>query len=102
MNFIPDWESEIANQSGLKFVRKLMLLRKNKISLEKKTVSLTDFYQASRNPVRKKKLNKTKVVIQNLAIKCYHEFHVKSHKVLEKLILAAPFLLLTKVIFGPM
>ena len=36
-------------------------------------------------------------MIQNSAIKCYHEFHVRSRKDLEMLILAAHFLLLTKV-----
>ena len=54
MNFIPDWESEIANQSGLKFVRKLMLLRKNKISLEKKN-SFTDGFLSSESKSSKKK-----------------------------------------------
>ena len=39
-----------------------------------------------------------KVVIQNSAIKGNHEFHVKLHKYLEMLILAAPILLLTWVI----
>ena len=57
-----------------------MLLRKNESSLEKKTVSLKDFFQESRNPVRKRKVYKTKVVIQNSAIKCYQEFYVSSHK----------------------
>ena len=50
-----------------------MLLRKNESSLEKKTVY------------------KVKVVMQNSANKCYHEFHVRSHKDFEILTLAAPF-----------
>ena len=58
------------------------------------------FFQESQNPVRKRKGCKTKLVIQNSAIKFCHEFHVRSHKDLEMLILAAPFLflLLTKVV----
>ena len=39
-----------------------------------------------------------KVVIQNSAIKYYHEFLLRSHKNLEMLILAACFLLLTMII----
>ena len=81
-----------------KFVKKLILLRKNKSSLEKKTVLLKDFFQASRNPIRKRKVSKTEVVIQSLTIKCYDELHLSSHKDLEMLILAAPFLLLMKMI----
>ena len=59
-----------------------MLLRKNESFLEKKqfhwsfTVSQ---FQTSRNPVRKRKVYKTMLVIQNSAIKCYHEFRVRSH-----------------------
>ena len=37
-------------------------------------------------------------MIQSLAIKCYHEFHLSSLKDLEMLILAAPFFLLLKII----
>ena len=74
-----------------------MLLGKKESSL-RKTVSLKNIFQACQNPVRKRKVYKTKVMIQNSAIKCYHEFHVRSHKDLETLILEAPFLLLTKVI----
>ena len=40
----------------------------------------------------------TKVVVENSAIKFYHELHLRSHKDLEILILAAPFFLNTKVI----
>ena len=36
------------------------------------------FFQTSGNPVRKRKVYKVKVVIQNSVIKGYHEFHVKS------------------------
>ena len=57
-----------------------MLLCKNKSSIEKKTVSLKDVFQASQYPVRKGKVYEVKVVTQNSAIKCYHEFHVRSHK----------------------
>ena len=77
--------------SPYKFVRKLMLVYKS-------DTEAFFFFHAIRNPVRKRKVYKTKVVIQNSAIKCYHEFHVRSHKDLETLILEAPFLLLTKVI----
>ena len=84
--------------SADKFYRKLMLLRKSESSLEQKLVSLNDIFQASRNPVRKRKIYKEKIVIQNSAPKCYHELHLRSGKYLEILILAAPFLLLTKII----
>ena len=46
----------------------------------------------------KKVVYKAKVVVQNSAIKCYHEFHLRPRKDLEILIFAAPFLLLTKLI----
>ena len=72
-----------------------MLLHKNESSLEKQQFHDRIFFQPNRNPVRKRKVCKTKVVIQNSSIKCYHEFHVRS---LGMLILAALFLLLTKVI----
>ena len=76
-----------------------MLLRKSESSLEKRTVSLKDFFfQASRNPVRKTKVYKTKEVIQNSPTKCYHESHLRLHKDLEMLILVASFLLLKKVV----
>ena len=99
INFIPDWESEIVNQSGLKthLSENLDYCAKMR-AFQKKIFSLKDFFQAIRNTVRKRILvYKTQAVIQNLAIKCYHEFHLKPHD-LEILILAAPFLLLTKVI----
>ena len=63
-----------------RFVRKLILLRKNESSLEKKQLYWRLSFQASRNPVRKRKVYKTKVARQNSAIKCYHEFHVRSHR----------------------
>ena len=63
-----------------KFVRKIMLLSKSESSLEKKQFHLSIFSQTSRKPIRKRKVYKTKVVIQNSAIKCHHEFHVRSHK----------------------
>ena len=75
-----------------------MLLRKSESSLEKKAVSVKEFFQAIPNPIRKRKVYKTKVVIENSATKCYHEFHLRSHKDLEMLILVAPFFLETKVI----
>ena len=75
-----------------------MLLRKSESSLEKKAVSVKEYFQAIRNPVRKRKVYKTKVVMENSATKCYHEFHLRSHKDLEMLILVAPFFLQTKVI----
>ena len=40
-----------------------------------------------------------KSVIQNSAIKGYHEFHVNSPKDLEMLILPTPMLLLTSLMF---
>ena len=81
-----------------KFVRKLILLPKNENSSEKKSFTERFFFQESRNPVRKRKFSKMEAVTQNLAIKCYHEFYLSSHKDLEILILVAPFLLLLKVI----
>ena len=73
-----------------------MLLRENHNCLgQKKQFHCSIYFQACQNLVRKSKVYKTKAVIQNLAIKCYHEFHVTSHKGLEVLILAAHFLLLT-------
>ena len=57
-----------------------MFLRKNESSLEKNSFIERFFSQASRNAVRKRKVYKTKEVIQNLAIKCYNEFHVRSQK----------------------
>ena len=38
------------------------------------------FFQASQNLVGKRKVCHTKVLKQNSAIKCYHEFHARSHK----------------------
>ena len=81
-----------------RFVRKFILLHKNESFLEKNQFYWSIFFQASQNPVRKRKVSKTEVVIQSLAIKCYHELHLSFHKDLEMLILAAPFLLLIKKI----
>ena len=50
------------------------------------------------NAYIKKKIYKAKVVIQRSGIESYHLFHLRPRKYLEMLILAAPFLLLTKVI----
>ena len=56
MNFIPDWESDIANKPGLK------LLRRKESSLEKKIVSTKDSIQASRNLVTKRNVYRMRVV----------------------------------------
>ena len=66
-----------------------MLLRKNESSLEKKN-SFTDEFQTSGNPVRKRKVHKMKVVIQNSANIAYHEFHRRPQKDLRMLILVTP------------
>ena len=52
-----------------KFMRKLILLRENESSLEKKQFYWKIFFQASRNPARKRKVSKTEVMLQSLAIK---------------------------------
>lgn len=52
MSFIPDWVSEILNQSGLRN-RKLMLLLKNKGSLEK--VAITGYHEFHSNHIKIKK-----------------------------------------------
>ena len=49
--------------------------------------------QAGGSLVRKRKVYKKKVVISNSVIKGCHEFHLRSHKDLEMLKLAAPILL---------
>ena len=56
-----------------------MLLGKKESSL-RKTVSLKDIFRVCQNPVRKRKVYKTEVVIQNSATKYYHEFHVRPYK----------------------
>ena len=56
------------------------------------------FFQVSQNPVRERKVYKTKVMKENSAIKYYREFHVRSDKGSGMLILGTSFLLLTKVI----
>ena len=72
-------------------------------ALLKKNSFTEGFFFSNKSKYIKELVYKVKVVIQNSAIKCYHEFHLRSHKDLEMLILAAPFLLLTKLIFsGPM
>ena len=68
-----------------------MLLGKNK--------SCLDFFQEIRNPVRKKKVYRAMIVIQNSAIKCYHEIHVRSHNNSKMLILVVLFILL--IFCGP-
>ena len=79
-------------------LRKLILLRKNENSSEKETVILKVFFSSRSKSDKKRKVFKTEVVIQSLAINCYHKFHLSSHKDLEMLILAAPFSLQTKII----
>ena len=99
MNFIQDWESEIVNQFGLQTKPSENWCYYSKMrTFKKKTISLKNVLQASRNPVTKRKTYGTKVVIHNLAIKCYHEFHIRSHEDLELVTLAAPILLLSRVI----
>ena len=66
--------------SADKFIWELMLLCKTESSLEKrKQFHWRIFFQTSRNSVYKR-VCKAKVVIQNSAIKCYHEFYVRSNK----------------------
>ena len=100
MNFTPDWESEIVDQAGLQTnCEKIDIIVQKWESFRKKTqLYWRIVFQASRNPVRKRKVSKTEIVMQSLAIKCYHEFHLSSHKDFEMLILVDPFLLLIKVI----
>ena len=65
MNFVPDWEYKIVNQSGLQttssenryYCARMIALSKKK--------SLKGVFWASLNPLRKTKVCKTKVVIQN-------------------------------------
>ena len=47
------------------------------------------------------KVHKMKVAIQSSAIIGFHEFHARSQKVSDMLILVTPIVLLTKVILGP-
>ena len=56
------------------------------------------FFQVSGNPLRKRKLYKMKVVIQNSALRGYQEFYVKLQKDLAMLMLAVPIVLLIRVI----
>ena len=73
-----------------------MLLRENNSFLEKNSFT-KGFFQGSKNRVRERNVYKMKVVIQNSAIKGRHEFHLKTHKDLEMLILSTSFLLLTRL-----
>ena len=79
MNFISDWEAEIANQSSLQTnsSENYAIMQKWKLFRKKKQSQWRILFQASRNPLSKMEVNKTKVVIQNSAMKCYHEFHVR-------------------------
>ena len=100
MNFTLDWEYEIVDQSGLQSNswENWYYCPETRTLQKKKSFTERFFFQESRNPVRKRKFSKMEAVTQNLAIKCYHEFYLSSHKDLEILILVAPFLLLIKVI----
>ena len=55
-----------------------MLLCKDERLL--KNVLPDNFFQASGNSVRKRKVYNIKVVIQNSAFKDYLEFYIRSHK----------------------
>ena len=60
--------------------QKIVLLRKNESSLEEKEIVLKKYFFSSKSSFSKKKGLIQKILIQNAAIKCYHEFHVRSHK----------------------
>ena len=51
MNFIPDWESEIVNQSANKFVKKINNIRQKWEIFRKKRISQKAFFHGIRNPV---------------------------------------------------
>ena len=91
MDFVPNleaWNLKFTLPAD-KFFRKLMFLRKNECSWErKKNVLQKDFFQASWNPERKREVYKMKVAIKNSAIKSYHEFHLRLHRDLQMQILA--------------
>ena len=97
---IGNWKSEIVNQTGLLtnsseidvITQKWVLFRKTKVSFK------GVFSSKSKSCKKNERLqDKGTKLIQNSAIKCYHEFHVRLRKDIEMLILAAHFLLLTKV-----
>ena len=101
MDFILNWESEIVNQSGLQAnsSENWCFSTKNESSLEKKQFHRKNFFSNKSKSSKKRRVYRTKVSIQNSAVKYYNELHLMSHnKDLKMLILAAPFLLLTKVI----
>ena len=75
MTSILDWESKILNQPSLQTVWRQICQKLDVIAQKMRA-----------------QVYKMKIEIQNSAIKGYHEFHVKSHKDLEMLILAAPTL----------
>ena len=81
-----------------KFVREFMVLHRNEISLENKIMKAKHFCWQSENQVRKRKVYKMEVVIQNSAIKGYFEFHVKLLKDLKMLVLLTPIVLITRLI----
>ena len=66
--------------------------------MRQKLFHLKIFFSSKWKSSNKKESLQDEVVRQNSAIKSYHEFHVRSHKELEMLIMATPFLLLTRVI----
>ena len=76
-----------------------MLLRKSESSLEKKNSFTEGTCSSEWKSSKKMESLQDKSVIQNSAIKGYHEFHVNSPKDLEMLILPTPMLLLTSLIF---
>ena len=86
------WNCKSACSAG-KFVRKLVLLREIKGSLEKIVTPKGIFSREWKSSKKKQSLvYKMHGDIQNSAIKDRHEFHVKTHKDLEMLILPTPIL----------
>lgn len=76
-----------------KFFKKLMLLRKHESSLEKKISFTERSFPSMSKSSKKGKICKTKVVIQNSATKCHHEFHLRSSlALLTRVILEWPYI----------
>ena len=109
-NKVPDWEFywsahhefytrlRIWNFRSVWSTEKLISLSQNENSSEKKNSFNEISFSRESKCSKKKKISKMEIVIQSLAIKCYYEFHLSSHKDLEMLILAATFLFLIKTI----
>ena len=91
-NFIPNyWESEIVNQpSSSPNVRAILFSPKEFFTWVE--------IRQEKGKLRKKKVYKVKVVIQNSAIKGYREFHGRPHKGLETVILSTFIFLLRRII----